>query len=365
MRNVKDICLITILCLSAEGKRVATNTMVTKYGKPLQMRQINRNLDEIKKLIDSARQKSDQCYVPPVEGSTPRCRICGSENAEPFVSVWGKYHYYECGNCGSVFLYNLPDVKKLYTGHETANGKHLIDDTVFEQRVNMISAPKVQFVLEICEKAKIPVSQWLDVGCGGGEILRCLQTTNIRAFGIDSDEDEIDFATKKGLDVINCYIDIEDDNPKINKLIQESDVISILNVIEHIVEPAPFVKYIIHNMKPGAVLAFEVPRHPSMASFGNMTCNYAVYRHMVSPIHLQIFSDKSLKYLLGDECEIIGRWDFGQGYTDLLNNAMLLSGRQECSLYVDLLNLSNKIQPIIDEAGFADQMLVVAQKATR
>lgn len=339
--------------------------MVTKYGKPVQMRQINRNLDGIKKMIDSAHQKSDECYVPPVEGSAPRCRICGSENAELFVSIWGKYHYYECEKCGSVFLYNLPDVKKLYTGHETATGTLYTNDAVFEQRVNMISAPKVHFVLDTCEESKIPVSQWLDIGCGGGEILRYLQTTNIRAIGIESDENEINWAIKKGLNVIKHYIDIEDDNAEINKLIRGSDVVSAFNVIEHIADPIPFVKYIIHNMKPGAVFAFEVPRHPSVASFGNMTCNYAVYRHMVSPIHLQIFSDKSLEHLLGDECEIIGKWDFGQGYTDLLNNAMLLSGRQECSLYVDLLNLGNKIQPIIDEVGFADQMLVVAQKTTR
>lgn len=338
--------------------------MVIKYGKPVQMRQINRNLDGIKSMIDSAHQQSERCYISPAKDAVPRCRICGSENAKLFVSVWGKYHYYECKKCGSVFLHNLPDVKGLYTGHETVSGRYYINDAVFEQRVNMISAPKVHFVLDICEGSKIPVSQWLDIGCGGGEILRYLQTTNIRAVGIESDKNEVDFATKKGLNVINHYIDINTNNTKINKLIQESDVISMLNVIEHIADPVSFVRYIFQNMKPGAIFTFEVPRHPSMASFANLTCAHAVYRHMVSPIHLQIFSDNSLKYLLDDECKMIGKWDFGQGYTDLLNNAMLLSGQQESSLYVDLLNLSNKIQPIIDEAGFADQMLVVVQKET-
>lgn len=336
--------------------------MVVKYGKPVQMRQINRNLDGIKKMIDSSHQNSDRCYMPPAENSVPKCRICGSEKAELFVSVWGKYQYYECGECGSVFLHNLPDVKKLYTGQETANGTLYTNDEVYEQRVKMISAPKVNFVLDICKEAKIPVSQWLDIGCGGGEILRCLQTMDIKGIGIESDENEVDWAAKKGLEVVKQYIDIEEENAEINRLIRESDVLSAFNVVEHIAEPVPFVKYVMRNMKPGAVFVFEVPRHPSMASFGNMTCDHAVYRHIVAPIHLQVFSDKSLNYLLGEEGEVIGKWLFGQGYTDLITNAMLLSGRNESSLYVDLMNLSNKIQPMIDELGFADQMLVIVQK---
>lgn len=339
--------------------------MVIKYGKPVQMRQINRNLDGIKRMIDLSRQNSDRCYIPPAKDAVPRCRICGSETANLFVSVWNKYHYYECEECGAVFLYNLPDVKSMYTGDETVTGTLYTNDAVFEQRVNMISAPKVQFVLDVCGESKVPVSQWLDIGCGSGEILRCLQATNIRAIGIESDKNECDFVTKKGLNVINHYIDVEANDTKTVKLIQESDVISCLNVIEHIADPVSFVKYILKHMKLGAVFVFEVPRHPSMASFGNMTCNNAVYRHIESPAHLQVFSDKSLKYLLGDELKIIGKWEFGQGYTDLINNAMLLSDQQESALYVNLLNLSNKIQPIIDEAGFADQMLVVAQKTTK
>lgn len=110
------------------------------------------------------------------------------------------------------------------------------------------------------------------------------------------------------------------------------------------------------------ILTFEVPRHPSLASFANLTCDHAVYRHIVSPVHLQIFSEKSLDNLLGNKFNIIGKWEFGQGYTDLLNNAMILSNKEENSLYMDLMNLNNKIQPIFDESGYADQMLIVAQK---
>ena len=279
-----------------------------------------------------------------------------------FVSVWGTYHYYQCRRCGAIFLHNLPDVKKLYVSSHTANGTIYIDDSVYRQRVKMISEPKVKFVLEVCKNYAKEVVQWLDIGCGGGEILTYLKGTGVKGIGIESDEDEVAFASSHELEVYNHYIDLAEEDQMTNDLIRSSDVVSCINVIEHIENPVEFVKYICDHMKTRGVFVFEVPRHPSMASFANQTCPDAAYRHIDPPIHLQIFSEDSLSYLLDERFEIIGKWEFGQGYTDLINNAMILSGLEESNLYIDLMNLSNRIQPIIDEAGFADQMLVVAQK---
>lgn len=336
--------------------------MATKYGKMLVMKKINRDLEKIYQMIDSSHEQADQCYRAPVAGDIPRCRICGSQNAELFVSVWGKYHYYECRQCGSLFLWNLPDIAKMYTGNDTMNGKYLIDETVYEQRVKMISEPKVRFVLDQCRENGIHVEQWTDIGCGGGEVLRVLQNSGIQGYGIESDDNECEFAASKGLKVYNRYIDVDKNDNFINDLIRESDVVSILNVLEHVAEPVRFIRYFLEKMRRGGIIVFEVPRHPSMASFANMTCNHAVYRHCVAPIHLQVFSECAVKYLLGDGAEIIGKWEFGQGYTDVLTNAMILSGKRSSPLYDRLMDLSNKIQPIIDEAGFADVMFVVARK---
>ena len=336
--------------------------MLIKYGKPMQMRKISRNLGTIRNMIDEDRKRSEECYKEPMEGDAPRCRICGGGYSDLFVSVWGKYHYYLCKTCGAVFLHNLPDIKKLYASDHTANGSFYIDESVYMQRVRLISEPKVRFVLEACEQAGCPVRQWLDIGCGGGEILTYLKNTKIEAVGIESDPDEVRFASEHGLRVYHYYIDLTKEEKEINDLISTSDIISCINVIEHVEEPVRFVKYICDRMKAGSVFVFEVPRHPSLASFANQTCPNAVYRHIVPPIHLQVFSEKSLIYLLGEQLEIIGKWEFGQGYTDLINNAMILGGLEESELYVSLMNISNRIQPVIDEAGYADQMLVVARK---
>lgn len=197
---------------------------------------------------------------------------------------------------------------------------------------------------------------------GGGEVLRVLQNLNIRGMGIEPDANECEFAASKGLKVYNRYIDVDTDDELINQLIEESDVVSILNVLEHVTEPVQFVRYFLEKMRGGGIFVFEVPRHPSMASFANLTCDHAVYRHCVAPIHLQIFSEDAVEYLLGDEVDVIAKWEFGQGYTDVLTNAMILAEKKSSPLYDRLMDLSNNIQPIIDEAGFGDVMLVVARK---
>lgn len=51
--------------------------MLIKYGKPMQMRKISRNLGTIRNMIDEDRKRSEECYKEPMEGDAPRCRICG------------------------------------------------------------------------------------------------------------------------------------------------------------------------------------------------------------------------------------------------------------------------------------------------
>lgn len=336
--------------------------MLKRYGKIVDMRNINRNLGTVREIMEEATGCMNEYYHVSKEGK-PRCRICGSNEVTLFVKLLGKYDYYSCSRCESLFLGDIPDVKSMYNGG-TANSTSYIDDTVYDKRVEMIAAPKIQFVLEACrEDGDIQLESWLDIGCGGGEILNWLScNSNIRAEGIESDEREYRFTVSKGLNVNNCYIDIENENDQINQMIYRNDVISFFNVLEHMENPVGFINYVHENMHNNAVLVFEVPRHPSVASFANMTCSEMVYRHISSPGHLQVFSEKAIDMLFENKFRMIGKWVFGQGYTDLINNAMLMAEKEESTLYNKLLDVSNRIQAIFDEEGMADQILVVAVK---
>ena len=139
-------------------------------------------------------------------------------------------------------------------------------------------------------------------------------------------------------------------------------LISLINVLEHIKNPIGLVNDLYDRMHRGAMMVFEVPRHPSVASLANLTHHSIIYRHITPPVHLQIFSDKAINMILEGKFRLLGKWEFGQGFTDLINYAMISSDTHENELYDEVMKASNSIQFAIDKAGLADQILVIAQK---
>jgi hypothetical protein len=182
------------------------------------------------------------------------------------------------------------------------------------------------------------------------------------SFGLEIDPAEINFGRSKGLRIIEKFIDPENIDDEIVEIIHKADILSMLNVLEHIEKPDEMISLYKQHMKKGAYLVIEVPRHPSLASFINLVSPDLTYRHLTPPVHLQVFSDKSIEMITGKEFEIVGTWGFGQGYTDLLTNAMLLENITEMELYQSLMDISNYIQKAIDEKGFSDQMIYILKK---
>lgn len=200
----------------------------------------------------------------------------------------------------------------------------------------------------------------------GGEILyylrNCLKNRVVEGIGIESDPAECIFMKDHDLNYIEKFVDPNCADKEIETCLQSADIVSFINVLEHIEDPEKYIDYLYCNLKMNALIVFEVPKHPSVASFANLTSRNHVYRHIVPPIHLQIFSKKSIDNLLKEKFEILGEWEFGQGFSDLINNAMILSDQKCNRLYEKMLMLNNEVQRTIDRQGMGDQILVVARK---
>ena len=199
--------------------------------------------------------------------------------------------------------------------------------------------------------------------CGGGELLSLVKDMGIKAIGIESDFREVEFARDVcGLEIIEGYVDSKNPNEDIIKAVNDASVISFINVLEHISNPIDFINDIYQYSNDDSILVFEVPRHPSLASFSNLVSHDAVYRHMVPPQHLQIFTEDGVNEILKDKYEIIGRWGFGQGFFDILTECAINGNLDNLELYNQLIDESNSIQKVIDESGFSDTMIFVCKK---
>ena len=205
---------------------------------------------------------------------------------------------------------------------------------------------------------------WCDVGCGVGHLLTGLKEnySSWEGVGIEADPSEIQFAQSKGLKVVEGFINPDEPEPELIKIIANADVVSMINVLEHIERPDKMIAFYAMHMKKGAYLVIEVPRHPSLSSFSNLVAPDLAYRHIVPPTHLQIFSEKAMEMLTTPDFCLLAQWGFGLGYNEFLTQTMLLGQIRETTLYQQLMDIGNDIQKVIDERGFSDMMIYVYEK---
>lgn len=325
--------------------------MLEKYGKPIDMSRLRSLKTETEDNL-AAQERCRKYYVGGTEHQV-KCRLCGNETTEKYFEGFLGFTYYQCKKCKGLFLGSLPRVKDMYTGEDSCNAAYYMDDATFEERVESIAKPKVDFVLEACAQNNIKVERWLDIGSGGGQLLSYVKSLGIEECGIESDANQYQYSLDKGLKVENIFIDPDEDNTAAEEMVASADVVSLITVLEHMEKPDGFINYLKKTMKHASVIVIEVPRHPSVSTFACMMYPQVVMRHMCLPGHLQIFHEKTLEIMLGSDFDIIAKWCFGQGFSDLLKFPIIQNrSSYDEDLYHMIMGLNDKVQAILDVGGY-------------
>jgi SAM-dependent methyltransferase len=101
-----------------------------------------------------------------------------------------------------------------------------------------------------------PSGAVLDIGCGSGNFLRCMKEAGFSAFGIEPSESGSDFAREEhGIEIYRGMI--EEYFASANS--RQFDVVTLLNVLEHLSDPSQTLSQIRQILAPGGVLAVVVP----------------------------------------------------------------------------------------------------------
>jgi SAM-dependent methyltransferase len=323
-----------------------------RRGKPLDMRALHRTIEWRRQIAHGHEAMARRCRPARVVATCPACD--GDRHAH-FVEIYG-FEYRECGRCGHLFLHNPPmpeAIASIYQG-VTAQAQVYVGEELFRRRVEQIARPKGQFCREHIE----PGGQWLDVGCGTGELLSVVRELGWEARGSEADPAHVEFARQQGLEVELGYID--ELAPEFADSVR---VISALNLLEHLPEPKPWLGRLTARLRPGGYVVVEVPRHPSLSSFSNLLYPKLASRHIYPPDHLHIFTESSLEWLL-KACGLRARavWVFGQDFQELMYSSAANAGLAESALFHRILDASGPIQLAIDGQDLSDVLFVVAQK---
>jgi len=208
-----------------------------------------------------------------------------------------QYSYHECANCRAVYLHPLPDAGTIADFYPESYSVYKPDDRPkppgpFERAVlrerfgySELEAPAFHRVLARLFGALayreaisfVPGGRMLDVGCGSGRFLRKMAALGWRCEGLDFSETAVSLCRAAGLDVRrgDLFSAGLDD--------ASFDLLTARHVIEHVPDPAAFVREAARILKRGGRLLIQTPNSAALGRpwFGAYWFANDIPRHLV------------------------------------------------------------------------------------
>jgi 2-polyprenyl-3-methyl-5-hydroxy-6-metoxy-1,4-benzoquinol methylase len=125
-------------------------------------------------------------------------------------------------------------------------------------------------------------SSWLDIGAGVGELVDVVSQFGLRAIGIEPSQFLSNEARKLRRNVLTGSLEVIPN--------QKFDVISVIDVIEHVVSPLQFIGTLIPYLSPNGVIVIVTPDSDSAVA--------KLLKHRwwhIRPAHISYFSKKTLR----------------------------------------------------------------------
>ncbi|MDD5687508.1 MAG: class I SAM-dependent methyltransferase [Elusimicrobia bacterium] len=218
------------------------------------------------------------------------CKICNKN--QKFIFEYHKYVYCRCVNCGLVSTYPLPDditiethyAKKFIEGNYQLLREYS-DQYIFIYKgfVNVLESELRKHGL------KLPGLSVLDVGCFTGEFLYLLRERGADVYGLELQTEAVEIANEKLSGRVLKADVYENIFPK-----KQFDIITLLGVVEHVLDPAKLLNRSSELLKPGGILLIQTPNSASLFAkiMGKLWPPFAPVEH------IHIFTKKSIKLKL-------------------------------------------------------------------
>lgn len=215
----------------------------------------------------------------------------------------------------------------------------------------------------------------LEVGCGKGEFLRIWKDYDVRAVGIEYDQELVDRANNEGMEVYKAYADDAD-----TKLPGAPyDAFVQFNFLEHQPYPNEMLQSIYNNLTEDGVGLVTVPSLEYILKYDG-------YYELIKD-HIAYYSEETLKFLFQKngfevvDCHTVNRdthsimvkkrkkidvsrwkenfvslqqelFDYVNGYVIQGKKVAVWGASHQCFTLIPSLGLSDKISYIIDSAPF-------------
>ncbi|MUG97020.1 methyltransferase domain-containing protein [Scytonema sp. UIC 10036] len=136
----------------------------------------------------------------------------------------------------------------------------------------------------------------LDIGCGWGQALFYFQNKGMVCYGFDPAPEAVSYANKHGLNVVQAGMEKMDVFEG-----HEFDVVTLLNVLEHLADPVATLREIKERLlKPKGLLIIDVPNEFNAFQLAGRDVHKLEDWWVAPPGHLNYFSKDTLCNLLAN-----------------------------------------------------------------
>lgn len=239
------------------------------------------------------------------------CYLCGSGDSQILFTFMGydKYlatvfetlpdedmNWMICNNCA--FVYRSPvleqhEYEKLYENYDTDIFSGITPDEYFDKIISLPigvseNREKAEWLKDILNRRNSNEAlSVLDVGCGGGTLLYILrEELSIQdACGVELNKVYADLAQRR------VEADIRNESYKSRIFKHQFDLVINTKVLEHILDPLPFIREMSKDLVSGGLLFIEVPHIHDMYNFPLNDERFTIP-------HIYFFSESTLSALL-------------------------------------------------------------------
>ena len=278
------------------------------------------------------------------------CPLCNCKDGEIILTRFD-LNYIKCLECGGAYIEKFPvDTSDIYNDEDYARlaKEAYLDNS--DYRKQRFGIERIELIKKYCNDSPSSLNL-LDIGCGTGWFLEVAIENGFKVSGLELGKKLAELTAERLK--INIFTDPLN---KIDKNVK-FDVITMFDVIEHVVNPVEVIESIHDHLNPGGIGLLYTPNLESLA------IHYLKeYSGSVIPVHhMFIFSKNSLERIFRKAgFELVYFATKGSDVIDMYSHHSQLDKNKELSKF--LLNNADLIQAIVDKADCGNHMRFVVKK---